>query len=196
MRIPTTEEEVEEEERKWIGMKVLMVGIQPEGLGEVMLGNFGRGNVRGYLPQGPFDRNERYNQAGEWSDPASEGRKRDDTHMYSPTAQGRHQRNIPPPAPSPLENRFFMDWSSDGSRSPNEGPLVQNVPIGETLLSHRTGDVYKVKPGQTTPESSQPAAIPTITHEANPNATGQAILIEPTPQSGNFQTIYREAKHA
>ena len=28
-------------------------------------------------------------------------------------------------------------------------------------------------------QSSQPAAIPTIIHEANPNATDQAILIEP-----------------
>ena len=28
-------------------------------------GNFGRENDRGYLPQGPFNRNERYNQAGE-----------------------------------------------------------------------------------------------------------------------------------
>ena len=43
MGIPTTEveeeaeEEVEEEERQWIGMKGLLTGIQPEGLGEVML---------------------------------------------------------------------------------------------------------------------------------------------------------------
>ena len=41
MEIPTTEveaeEEVQEEERQWIGMKGLMKGIQPEGLGEVML---------------------------------------------------------------------------------------------------------------------------------------------------------------
>ena len=99
--------------------------------------------------------------------------------MYSLTAQGRHQRNIPPPAPNPLEDRFFTDWSGDGSRSPHEGPPVQNVPMGETILSHRTGDAYDVEQGQATPQSSQPAAIPTITHEANPNATGQAILIEP-----------------
>ena len=63
--------------------------------------------------------------------------------MYSPTAQGRHQRNIPPPAPTPSENRFFMDWSSEGSRSPHEEPPVQNVPIGETLLSHRAGEHMK-----------------------------------------------------
>ena len=108
-------------------------------------GNFGRGNGRGHLPQGPFNRNEKYNQAGDWSDPANEGRRRDDTHMYSPRAQGRHQRNIPPPAPTPSQDRFFMDWSGDGSRSPHKGPPVQNVPMGETLLPHRTGDAYEVK---------------------------------------------------
>ena len=56
--------------------------------------------------------------------------------MYSPTAQCRHQRNIPPLASAPLEDRFCTDWSSDGSRSPHEEPPAQNVPIGETLLAH------------------------------------------------------------
>ena len=50
------------------------------------------------MSQGRLDRNERHNQAGEWSDPAIEGRRRNDTHMSFPTAQGRHQRNIPPSA--------------------------------------------------------------------------------------------------
>ena len=59
--------------------------------------------------------------------------------MYCPTAQGRHQRNVPPPAPTPLEDSFFMDWSSEGSRSLHEEPPVQNFSIGETLLSHGTG---------------------------------------------------------
>ena len=125
MGIPTTEveeeteEEVEEEERQWIGMKSLMKGIQLEGLGEVMLKEtLGRENGRGYLPQGVLDRNERYNQAGVWSDPAIEWRRRNGTHMYSPTVQGRHQRNIPPPVPAPLEDRFFTDWSMEGSGSP------------------------------------------------------------------------------
>ena len=65
-------------------------------------GNFGGGNGRGYLPQGLLDRNERYNQAGEWSDPAIEGRRRNATHIYSPTAQGRHQRNISSSGPCPI----------------------------------------------------------------------------------------------
>ena len=66
-------------------------------------------------------------------------------HMYSPTAQGRHQRNIHPPAPAPSEDRFFTDWSSEGLRSPHEEPPSQNVPIGETLLAHGTGDAYEVE---------------------------------------------------
>ena len=68
-------------------------------------GRFERGNGRGYLPQGPLDINERYNQAEDWSDPAIEGR-RNDTHMYSPTAQGRHQRNIPS-SPCPVR-RYIL----------------------------------------------------------------------------------------
>ena len=37
MGIPTTEEEVEEEERQWIGMKDIKKETQPEGLEEIML---------------------------------------------------------------------------------------------------------------------------------------------------------------
>ena len=33
------------------------------------LGSFGRGNGRGFYSQGPLERNERYSQAEEWSDP-------------------------------------------------------------------------------------------------------------------------------
>ena len=49
---------------------------------------FGRGSTRGsfkrgYYPQGPLERNERYNQVEEWSDHVSEGRRRNDVHMYS-----------------------------------------------------------------------------------------------------------------
>ena len=34
---------------------------------------FGRGNGRGFLSQGPLERNERYRQVEEWSSPASDG---------------------------------------------------------------------------------------------------------------------------
>ena len=67
--------------------------------------------------------------------------------MYSPTAQGRHQRNTAPPVPAPSEDRFFTDWSSEGSRSPHEEPTTQNVPIGENLLACETGDEYEVEQG-------------------------------------------------
>ena len=53
-------------------------------------GSFGRGNGRGYYLPGPLERNERYNQVEEWSDPVSEGRRRSDVHIYSPTTQSRH----------------------------------------------------------------------------------------------------------
>ena len=82
MGIPTTEveveakEEVEEEERQWIGMERPHERDPTRGFGRgYAQRNFGRGNGRGYLPQGPLDRNERYNQAGEWSDSAIEGRR-------------------------------------------------------------------------------------------------------------------------
>ena len=77
-------------------------------------GNCGRGNGRGYLPQGPLDRNERYNQAGDWSDPANAGRRRN--IIYFPTAQSIPQRNIPPPVPALSEDRFFTDWNSNRLR--------------------------------------------------------------------------------
>ena len=99
--------------------------------------------------------------------------------MYSHTAQGRHQRRIPPPAPAPLEDRFFTYWSIEGSGSPHEEPPAQNVPIAETLLAHGTGDAYEVEQGQITLQSPQLTAIPTITQGSNLNATGQATLIEP-----------------
>ena len=49
-------------------------------------GSFGRGNGRGFYSQGPLERNERYSQTEEWSDPASEGRRRSDAPISSPTA--------------------------------------------------------------------------------------------------------------
>ena len=61
-------------------------------------GSFGRGNGRGVYSQGPLERNERYSQVEEWSDPASEGRRRSDAHIYSPTTHSRHPRAPPTPA--------------------------------------------------------------------------------------------------
>ena len=62
-------------------------------------GSFGRENGRGYYSQGPLERNERYNQVEEWSDPASEGRRRSDVHIYSPITQSWHPRTPSNPCP-------------------------------------------------------------------------------------------------
>ena len=70
----------------------------------------GRENGRGFYSQGPLERNESYSQVEEWSDPASEGRRRSDVPIYSPTT---HRT---PPTPAPSEDRLFTDWSSIGSR--------------------------------------------------------------------------------
>ena len=112
-------------------------------------GFYGRGNGRGYYPQGPLERNERYNQVEEWSDPVHEGRRRNDVHIYSLTMQSRHLRNILPPTPALLEDRFFTDWSSDGSRSPHVVPPTQSVPMGETSITHGMGDVCATEQRQT-----------------------------------------------
>ena len=79
-----------------------------QGLGRGLNGgSFGRGNGRWFYSQGPLERNERYSQVEEWSEPVSEGRRRSDGHIYSPTTQSRHPRT--PPTPAPSEDRFFTD---------------------------------------------------------------------------------------
>ena len=46
---------------------------------------------------------------------------------------------------APSEDRFFTDWSSEGSRSPHEEPPKQNIPVREDLLAHGMGDAYEVE---------------------------------------------------
>ena len=58
-------------------------------------GSFGRRNGRGFYSQGPLERNERYSQVEEWSDPVSEGR-RSDAHIYSPTPRAGIQGPLQP----------------------------------------------------------------------------------------------------
>ena len=143
-----------------------------------------RGNGRGYLPQSLLDRNKIYNQAREWSDPASVGRRKN--VMYSPTAQGRPQRNIPPLTPAPSEDRFFIDWSSIEWRSAQGAPLVQNILIGETPVTYGVGDAYEVGHGQTTSQPSQPVAIPTISQGSHLGDTGQTIPMKPPLTQNTF----------
>ena len=88
-----------------------------QGFGRGLIqGSFGRGNGRGFYSHGTLERNERYRQTEEWSDPASEGRRRSDAPISSPTAHSQQLRT--PPTPAPSENRLFTDWSSIGSESP------------------------------------------------------------------------------
>ena len=59
-------------------------------------GSFGRGNGKGFYSQGPLERNEGYSQVEEWLDPVSEGRRRDNAHIYSPMTHSRHPRTFQP----------------------------------------------------------------------------------------------------
>ena len=105
----------------------------------------------------------------EWSDPASEGRRRSDVHIYSPTTQSRHLRT--PPIPAPSEDRFFTDWSSVGSRSPPVVLPTQSVPIVDISITPGMGDVCEAE--QTASQPSQP-----ISQGSCLNATGQAVQVD------------------
>ena len=99
-----------------------------------------------------MERNERYSQAEEWSDPASEGRRRSDAPIYSPTAHSQHPRT--PPTPAPSEDRLFTDWSSIRSKFPPVIPPPKSVPIGDTLTAPGIEGIYETD--QTAPRPSQP----------------------------------------
>ena len=105
----------------------------------------------------------------EWSDPVSEGRRRSDVHIYSPTTQSRHLRT--PPTPAPSEDRFFTDWSSVGSRSPPVVLPTQSVPIEDTSITPGMGDVCEAE--QAALQPSQP-----ISQGSHLNATGQAVQVD------------------
>ena len=70
-----------------------------------------------------MERDQRDRQEQEWSKPASIGR-RDDRPV------GQESLHRTPPAPAPLGDRFFTDWSSLGS--PHVRMPPQSVLIGET----------------------------------------------------------------
>ena len=112
----------------------------------------GRGNGRGFYSQDPLERNERYSQVEEWSDPASEGRRRSDVHISSPTTHSRHQRT--PPTPAPSDDRLFTDWNSIGSRSPPVIPPPQSVPMVGTLITPGIEGIHETE--QAAPQPSQP----------------------------------------
>ena len=109
----------------------------------------GRGNGRGFYSQGPLERNERYSQVEECSDPVSEGRRRSDVHIYSPPIHNRHPRT--PPTPAPSEDRLFTDWSSIGSRSPPMVPPPQSVPMGGTLIKPGIEGIHEAEQAANNP---------------------------------------------
>ena len=115
-------------------------------------GSFRRGNGRGFYSQGPLEKNERYNQAEDWSDPVSEGRRRDVAPIYSPATPNRQPRT--PPTPAPSEDRLFTDWSSLGSGSPPVIPPPQSVPVEQNLGA--SGIEIIQETDQTAPQPSQP----------------------------------------
>ena len=99
----------------------------------------------------------------------SEGRRRSDAHIFSPTTQNRHPRT--PSTPAPSEDRFYTDWSSIGSRSPPVVPPTQTVPIEEVSITPGMGDVCEAE--QAALQPSQP-----ISQRSHLNASGQAVQVE------------------
>ena len=63
---------------------------------------------------------------------------------------------------------------------------MQNIPIGETLVTHAVGDAYEVAQGQTTSQPSQPVAIQTISQGSHLGDTGQTNLMEPPLTQNTF----------
>ena len=71
-------------------------------------------------------RDQRDRQEEEWSILVSVGRRGGDILV------GQESLHRTPPTPAPLEDRFFTDWSSLGSRSPQVRMPPQSVLVRET----------------------------------------------------------------
>ena len=124
----------------------------PQGLGEAKLENLLEGEmVEDYIPKGPLERNERYSWVEEWSDPVSEGRRRSDTHIYSPTIHNRHPRT--PPTPASSEDRLITDWSSVGSGSPPVVPPTQSVSIEGALITPGMENIHESEQASSQPSN-------------------------------------------
>ena len=85
-------------------------------------------------------------------DPASDGRRRNDAPISSPTVHSNQSRT--PPTPAPSEDRLFTDWSSIRSGSPPILPPPQSIPIGVVLTTPRIEGIPKTD--QPTQQPSQP----------------------------------------
>ena len=116
-----------------------------------MNGGFGRGfscgNRRGNgreSHQVTSERDQRDRQEEEWSIPASVGRRED-------IPAGQESPHRTPPTPTPLEDRFFTDWSSLGS------PHVRTPP--QSVLVGEIGPDINQPANQTTQPASEPTEI-------------------------------------
>ena len=134
--------------------------------------SFGRGNGRGFHSQGPLERNERYRQVEEWLDPASDGRRRNDAPISSPTAHSQQSRT--PPTPAPSEDRLFTDWNSISSGPSPVIPPPQSVPVGDILMTPGIEGIH---------ETNQPAHQPSqpISEQIHIGAVDDVV-------QGNFLT--------
>ena len=111
--------------REWLSER-LFESISNGGFGRGFSHGNGRGNGRGFHPQVISERDQRVRQEEDWSIPASVERRGGDILVE----QESLHRTSPTPAPS--EDRFFMDWSSLGSRSPHVIMPPQSVLVRET----------------------------------------------------------------
>ena len=127
-----------------------------------------------------MERNERYSQVEEWSDPVSEGIRRSDAHIYSPTAHSRHPRT--PPAPAPSEDRLFTDCSSIGSRSLPVVPPMHSVPKEGTPIRPGVGNIHEAEEA-----TSQPSQ--TISLGSHIDTTGHVVQEDLPPVQNVFQQL-------
>ena len=118
-----------------------------------------------------MERNKRYRQTEEWSDPASKGKRRNNAPISSPTAHSQ-QPSTPP--------RLLTEWSSIGSGSPPIIPPPQSLPVGDTLTTHGIEGIHE--PDQMALQPSQP--ISQESHMGNANGAVQEDL-STTPNVAN-----------
>ena len=134
-----------------------------------------------------MERNERYSKVEEWSDPVSEGRRRSDAHVHSPTTHSRHPRT--PTTPAPSEDRLFTDWRSIGSRCPPVVPPTHTEHIEGTPIASEVGDICEAE--QAVSQPSQP-----ISMGSHIDTTGCVVQEDFSPIQNVFrQPLERPIEH-
>ena len=144
--------------RKWLNER-LFERESNGGFGRGLSHGNRRGNGRGIHSQATSERGQRVRQEEEWSIPASIGGRGGDIPVEW---ESPHRT---PPTPTPLEDRFFTDWSSIGSGSPIR-TLPQSVPVREI------GPDINQPVNQTTQPRSKPTQI-----EVSENALQEDTIV-------------------